>query len=321
MDTPTPVVPVTPSATPNTPTAAEPKVVEPAKTDGVSPNGSEPKTPEGESKAPEVTSSGDANKPYKLKINGQEKNLTLEELQNWAQKGLGADEKFQEASRMRGQTQKIIKMIKENPRAILEDPRIGVDLKKLAEEILWEQIEREKMTPEQRELSETKKKLADFEKKEKENTSKAEKEKHRQLTEHFSNEFSKDIQSALEASKVPKTQFTVKRMAFFMQEALKRGVELKAKDVIGIVHDEYLETVKHISSNLDGESLVNLLGEETLKKIREHELKRLQGDGSKPTKLEVLDGNTPPRSGAGSSSVKKMTPDEWKKDLDTRFGT
>lgn len=316
MDTPTvavPVAPVTPVAS-----TATPDLVSPVTSDNI--NASQADGTPSTAKAPDVSASGNPEKPYKLKANGKEIELTLEELQTWAQKGMGANQKFQEAARMREQMQKIMQMIKTNPRAILEDPRIGVDIKKLAEDVLWEQVQREKMTPEQRELQETKKKLEEFEKQNKELESRTKTEKFNQEVEHFSKKLGEDIQNVLQTSNVPKTQFTVKRMAFYMQEALKRGVDLSAKDVVGIVHNEYQQNVKQILGAVDGDALVNLIGEDTLKKIRDHELKRLQGGGKTPTKLEVVGDSSSPRQPSGSSS-KKLSPEEWKKDLEQRFGS
>jgi hypothetical protein len=67
-----------------------------------------------------------------------------EQMIQWAQKGMGSDQKFNEAAKMRQQSEKLIQLLRENPRKILEDPRIGIDLKKLAQEVLWEQIQQEK---------------------------------------------------------------------------------------------------------------------------------------------------------------------------------
>jgi hypothetical protein len=61
----------------------------------------------------------------KIVINGQEKEVTYDELKNWASKAQGAEERFKYANQ-------VLQSIKNNPLAALTNPALGIDQKAIA---------------------------------------------------------------------------------------------------------------------------------------------------------------------------------------------
>lgn len=253
-------------------------------------------------------------KPFVIKVDGKEVHLSKEDVIRWAQKGMGVDRKLSEARKKVEVAETFIRLLRENPEAILMNPQImGQErFQKLAQDYLHKQIQKEMMTPEQRELAELKEKLAQEEAAKKELESKTANERMKALTERYNQQYEKDISDTLATSGLPKTRATVKRIAYYLSEGLKRGVELKAADVIDLVRADYTNEIKELYGSLDGDTLAQFLGDENIKKIREAELKKLNPATGRPeVKPAAPVSNEPP---------KKMTKEEWRAEMDKRFG-
>lgn len=289
-----PAVPViTPSAAPasGAPAAPAAPVVAPKPTQGAAgapskgtaPAGAVPEAGKPADKAPTAPENPpDPARPFKLVVEGKTFWLNQDQLVQWAQKGAGANQRFQEAHKIRQQAESVLALLKRDPRAVLSHPSMGIDFDKLAEEHLMKRIEREKLTPEQKELADAKEKLKTHEENERKRLEEAHAAKVQELTAHYAQDFEKDIIASLETSGLPKTRGTVKRMAHYMYEGLKRGYNLKAGDVAGLVLEDYQAEIKELHSTADGDTLLKLFGEDVAKKIREADLRRVQGNGGAP---------------------------------------
>lgn len=254
----------------------------------------------------------DPAKPYKIKAYGKEMNVSLEELQKLAEKGAGADKKFNDAYRKNQQAEQFFRLLKENPRKVLSDPSIGIDVKKFAEDILMEHINREQMTPEQRELHETKEKMKQYEEEKKAFEKKQADAQMQELVNHHNTAIEKDITTALGSSGLPKTPQTVARMAYYMSEGLKRGVELKASDVTDFVRNDYVQMMNTFFSASDGDALIKLLGDMNVKKINETLIKKM--NPAIPAQQGPVTPVTPVQP------KEKMSRDEWRAHMDQQFG-
>lgn len=310
-----PAAPAAP-ATPAAPSSAPEPVVKPSEgtvtgTPEPSKAGEETKLPEGQTVRKEENPVDPA-KPYKVKAYGKEVSMSLEELQKYAEKGLGADKKFNEAFRKSQQAEQFLRLLKENPRKVLADPSIGIDVKKFSEEILLEHIQREEMTPEQRELHETKEKMRQYEEEKKALEKQQADAQMQALVEHHSGVLEKDITSTLQTSGLPKTPQTVQRMAYYMSEGLKRGVELKAADVVDLVRNDYVQMMNTFFSQSDGDALIKLLGDMNVKKINETLIRKMN-----PTQPAQV---APPTPVVPAQPKEKMSRDEWREMMESKFG-
>jgi hypothetical protein len=311
MENTTTVAPASTTTTPAAPITTEAAEIKPVNVEA----GKTETPPEGGKVTGEIkkeTNPDNPDKPYKIKVDGKEYNVGLEEALKLAQKGVGADKKFNEAFRLKQQAEQFIHQLKTDPMSILMNPNLGFDFKKMAQDYLAKEIEKEMMTPEQRELYDTKEKLRQIEDEKKQGEEKASQERMQQLVSHYSTEYEKDIQSALQTSGLPKTRGTVKRIAYYMQKGLERGVELKAGDVIDLVRTDYIQEHNELYGSTDGDTLIKMFGDQTLKKLMEANLKKMKGGGnltppptSKKSDPEIL-----------SVPTKKMDKDEWRAELD-----
>lgn len=281
--TPTPVTSPTPGAAP----ASEPP----------KPDAAAPATPP------------DPTKPHKIVVNGKEEWISTEDAIKLAQIGKGANAKFEEAARMRKQNEQFLELLKANPRAVLANPKLGLDFRKIAEEYLLEQINLEKMTPEQKQVHEMQEKLKALEAEKEEAKKQAESAQQEELVKHHTENYQREIIEALKTSDLPKTRFVVKQIGYYMALGLERGVPLKAVDVLPLVRDDVHRNYRDFFGAADVNLVAELMGEEGVKKLMEFQAAKVRPPSPAPT-LEVIK----------PVPDKKLSPEEWRKLQDERFG-
>lgn len=212
-------------------------------------------------------------KEYKLKVNGREKSIKLdlsndEDVVRYLQKAEASDSKFQEAAEVRKAAIQFIEELKKNPRKVLSDPNIGVDLKKFAEEIMNETIQDMEKSPEQRAHDKLVKELEDLkQQREDEKKSFNAKEMERLQAEHERN-LESEISSALDVSGLPKTARTVKGMAEMMMIALEHGIELSAQEIAPIIKNTNISEFKELMNALSDDQLEDFIGKEIIGRLR-----------------------------------------------------
>jgi hypothetical protein len=211
----------------------------------------------------------------RVKIDGEEADVDEEELVRDYQKFRAAEKRFQEASRMRKEADALIDLLRNDPVKALEHPAIGKNFKELAEEFLIEQLKREQLTPEQRELMDTKQKLAELERQQEMAKQHAEQERIKQLADHYEQEIQKGIIDALQTSGLPKTNVTIKRMAYYMHRALEQGYEVSPKDVVDLVRKDYQREIQDLLGAAGDDVLESLLGP-VGQKLRKLDVKRVK---------------------------------------------
>lgn len=250
-------------------------------------------------------------KMFKVKVNGQEMEVDEQELLTGYQTRKSADEKFREASMSKKQAEEFVNLLRTNPLKVLNNPNLGIDMKKLAEDYLIAQMEEESLSPEQRELKEAKSKLQSFEEEKKRIESEKEEAAKAELRQRHTESYTKDITSALETSGLPRTEHTVKRMAYYMHQALKRGYDLSASDVADLVKQDYINEHKSLFGGLDGDMLLKLLGDDVANKIRKHDVSKI-----KNVEKQLSRPAQPQQGGQPSQPSKKISKEEWKKRMD-----
>ena len=256
-------------------------------------------------------------KLYKVKIDGKEMEVDENELLAGYQRAKAANKRFEDAAKERKKAEYFLKLLRTDPVKVLEHPEVGHDVRKLAEDYLAEIIKREKMTPEQREKEELKTKLKALEDEKRTLEESRKQEQIQKLTSFYEEDFTNKIVKALDGSQLPKTPYTVKRMAQHLYNAMERGYELSPVDVVPIVKEEYQNDFNNFLSSLEGDALINILGKNVVDKIRKAELAKVKAKApAAPVKTKDM---TKPEEKKETSNPKKMTmaefDDEMKKYL------
>lgn len=296
---------VTEGATPTPTSKAPEKPLETGKTDVKT--GIQDTTPP---KGAEVQ----ATSKHKVKVDGKEVELTIEELKQGYSHGAAANKRMQEAAKIKKDTEEFIHRLKTDPMGLLEDPRLGIDARAKAEEYLLKKMEFDSMSPAEKELTQAKLKLAEVEAEKKAQEKAKQDAELSEMTKKYTEDYTKDILDTLKASSLPKTEHSVRRIAYYMHQGLLRGYELKAADVVQLVKDDYENDVKALLGEADGETLMKFLGDGATKKLSEYQLSKLKQVGNKVPS----DDQGQKSDSDNTGKIKKLTKEEWRKRLDDR---
>ena len=264
---------------------------------------------------------------WKLKGKSGEVELTESELVRRAQLGLGADEAFQEASKMRKSAESLFEALKADPIAVLK--HLGLNVRDLTEGYLSKELQNEMLSPEQRELSD----LREFKRRQEETTQETEKTTaatakqadFQQSMQRAAKEYDTKISEVLASSNLPKTPYTVKRVAELMKNALQKGYDLDVTTAVDMVREGYMSDFKALFGGLKGAHLAKFLGDDVTKEMRQFDLARIKA------KLQVAqggqDGTTAPEKITAPSTprtrpdgVKQMRQDEWLEHIRKKAG-
>lgn len=266
-----------------------------------------------EVKAPEAPKS--SKKKYKIKVDKHEEELEFdpsneEDVVKHLQKSRASDKRFQEASEVRKAAMEFIEQLKTNPRKVLSDPNIGIDIKKFAEEIINEQIAEMEKTPEQREKEELQRQVKEYQEKSK----KAEEESKRKDFERMQIEQEKELETgisaALDVGGVPKTPRTVARMAEMLMIALHNNVDLSPKDLVPILKENTMSEFKEVMSGLADDQLEDYLGKELISRLRKNNVAKSKAPA---TASQVKSAGTDPKTKKEPEPAKKMSIREFLK--------
>jgi hypothetical protein len=251
---------------------------------------------------------------WKLKAKTGEVELTEAELIRRAQLGLGADEKFQEAAQMRKSAEALFEAIKKDPIAVMK--HMGLNVRDLTEGYLAKELQDEMKDPQVRELEDLRafKKAQEDAKAnaDKENMTKSQQAEFQQHMQRTAKEYDTKISQVLADSNLPKTPYTVKRVAELLKNALTKGYDLDVNTAVDMVREGYMGDFKALFGGLKGEQLVKFLGDDVLKEMRQHDLARIKAklEGQHSAAQPAIAAPSTPRQ--SSSESKQMSTDEWK---------
>lgn len=222
-------------------------------------------------------------KSFELKVNGKSRKVDIdmdndEEVKKYLQKALASDEKFQEASTYKKQAEQLVEMLQKNPLSILKNPALGLDIRKLAEQVLLEDLEDQQKSPEQKKLEEYEKKLKAYED---EKTRIEEERKRMQLedaTKRQYEEVETSMITALEKADLPAEPFFVRRVADIWASAVESGWEdARLEDIMPYVETRLRNDFKSvISKNADPDKLEKLIGKDILDGYRKSKVSKMK---------------------------------------------
>jgi hypothetical protein len=216
------------------------------------------------------------------------------------------------ATRNAKQQEKLVKeiaeMIQTNPFELLK--RAGYDPRKLAEEYLTQAIEEDMLPENEKELRKVRYEKEELERQYKEELSRREQEQINVAIQQAQQEISNNIIDALENSSLPKSPEVVKRIANYMLIAEQKGINVNPKQVIPLVEEDFRNLNSQILRSLDPTKRISYIGEDLLKQIRQDDLARLKTSQSQSSQ-------SVPKS--KQSSSKKITKEEWRKELAERI--
>lgn len=244
--------------------------------------GTPSKAPQGSDPSAQPAKSSSAPELFDVKVDGKIVKMTRDELIQHASMGHAADRRFKEAAAMRKQAEAVIGKLRDPKSVItaLQDPALGLTKEQIREQFEeWyarEFIEPEQLTPEQRKLREAEERLKRYEEMEKQQEEQKRKEHLESLTAKAREEIQAQIMEALETSDLPKTNFTIRRLAYWMERNRANGFDAPTSLLVSQVKNEFNSTLRDMVAQSDGDVLIKILGDDVIQKLRKYDLEQLR---------------------------------------------
>lgn len=218
--------------------------------------------------------------------------------------------KEKEMQSLQAEVVAFINELKTNPRKALSNPMVGLDIKQLAAEILEEEIENSRKSPEQLEKEQYQRELQAL-KAEREAEKKAAEQAQEQATlERLYDKYDNMIAGALDGNPdLPQTPYIVDKMTKYMAIAVEEGYEPDMGIITNIVRDELNGDIQHLMNILPPEQIEKVLGKEVLNKLRTSRLSSAKKVPA-PIKAAVKDV-AQQKPAAPISAAQKMTIKEF----------
>lgn len=238
-------------------------------------------------------------KELKIKFNGKEytEELPFEmedtpEATDYMRKQLQMSRLAQSSSQERAQLEKdvrtFIEELRKNPRRILSDPNIGIDVKELARQVIEEEIENSKKSPEQIEREKLQQELKDIkDEREQEKKNFLEKEQER-LTEAAIERYDILMTEALEKSDLPKSPYVIKKMATMLELGLQSGLDVTPEDVLPLVEDEIRGDIRDMFATMPDEAFEAFVGRDRINSIRKKNIAKAKQSAQASQSLSKL---------------------------------
>jgi uncharacterized protein YacL (UPF0231 family) len=184
-----------------------------------------------------------------------------------------AQKRMQEYSSLQKEVVKFIEDLRKDPKTVLSDPRIGLDVKKIAAEIIEQEIENSKKSPEQLELEKTRAEIKALkEGQERDKAEALEREKAR-LTEEQFERYDIEVTAALASSDLPKSPYVVKKIADYMLIGLEANKDISPADVMPLVREEIMSDLKAMFDVMPEDVVEKLIGKSKFDSIRKKNIK------------------------------------------------
>lgn len=228
-----------------------------------------------------------------VKVNGQEREIqlpqTADEVTQLATKAAGADDVFRQASEMKKEAKQVqeqfstlVDAIHNNPEEVLR--QAGHDLNKMAEEALLRQIELEKMDPSKRKELE----LQQREERLKQQEQQSQQQQRQAQTEQLTQQYTQVLREAAKQAGLPvDSQLLWERLSSEAQNRFDADPEpdelaQAAPEIVEAVRSRYYEEAPSLLKDLPADKLVEIIGEDKLKELRERDLARVKSPKQQP---------------------------------------
>ncbi len=241
--------------------------------------------------------------------------MSRQEVLDRASLSTAAQSKFDEASTQRKSIERIINMAKSNPVAALMDPELGLTPDQVRDSFeKWyhkQYIEPETLSPAEKKNRELQSQLERYQQEEQERKQKSENDEQEKLTTQQRGYLQNQIIEAMDTSGLPKTEFFVSRMAFYMRQNLVNGWDAPTDMIVRQVKNEFKNMLSSdfvqkadpatIIDFLGGDEFVNKLRRYDLQKLRENRSGKIGGQGGGAT-----EGGSSSQGGTGKVDMAEV---------------
>jgi len=200
----------------------------------------------------------------------------IEWMQREMQMGRMGQKRASEKAALEKDVLQFIDDLKKNPKKALSDPTIGMDLKKFAADIIEEEIENSKKSPEQLKYEEAQRELKELkEQREKEKLTASEREQER-MREHYFQEYETQLMKALETNAIPKSSQAIKKFADYMETAISANKDVSINDLVPLIQEELRNDLKGHLDALPDDQLEDFIGKDIINRLRKKNVAKVK---------------------------------------------
>ncbi len=235
---------------------------------------------------------------FAIKVDGEVIELSKEDMVKYAQLGKAGQARMEEASRIKSEALQLVKMLRDNPEAVLADPYIlGSEEKviELAQKILSRKLENEQKSPEMKEKEKLQKELEDLRNKVKQDEEERQSAEYNRLVAQQEAQLEEQITEAFETSGLPKSPFVLKRLADVMISGAENNKDISPKQALAIVRREMQKDIRDLMETMPEDALEEYISAEKVQKLRSRQLAKARATQpavAKPTQVRDT-GNAP----------------------------
>lgn len=197
----------------------------------------------------------------KAKINGEEVDVTVQELIDNYQLGQSAREKFSQAAQMRKQSEQFISLLK-NPETVWNViEQLGHNTEELAEQYIVERIKYHSMSDAEKRAMEAEKKYEQLSREQQRLQQEAQQRELAEQAKKYEGQLQAEITEALDSVGLVKNKRVFARVASIMADGLKNDMRLSATQAARIAKKQIQEEVSGFLAETDDETLSRFVGE------------------------------------------------------------
>jgi hypothetical protein len=242
-----------------------------------------------------------------VQVDGETFEVDEAELVKGYQRARASAKRFEEASKLQKTAQRVLEALQSDPMSILSHPSLGINAREVAERYLLSQIENEMLTPEQRQAKAEREELDRYRNEQRERAEAEKKAHFENLKGQYASQYERQFTEVMDKTGVPKTAETVARMAKYLRQAVANGHEPDLYDVAELVKEDIAAEQRAVYGSLEGDKLLQILGDDVAEKVRKAQLAKLQGAPGIPSHAPQA-----PQSRPVDDTPKRMNEHEWR---------
>jgi antitoxin component of RelBE/YafQ-DinJ toxin-antitoxin module len=200
--------------------------------------------------------------PFEIDDNPQ----VVEYLTKQLQMSKAAQRAMQEKGSFEKQVQSFVENLKGNTEAVLA--QMGIDPTEFAAKVLQNEIDKSKLTPEQKELQEYKEKAKKLEAESKRKEAEFQQKEFERNQQLEYTRIENEMLQTLEKSDLPTSPFITKRIAEYMYQGLQHNVNLSPADVLPLVREDYISELQSTFKGMSPDKVEAFIGKELFNQVR-----------------------------------------------------
>lgn len=231
----------------------------------------------------------------------------VEYMQRELQLAKMGQKRAQYAAQLEKEVKEFVENLRKDPRKVLSDPTLGVDLKSIAKQIIEEEIENAKKSPEQIEKEKLEAEIKALKEQQEKDKKDRDQKEFERLQELAYEQYDLQMTKALEGSDLPKSPYVVKKMADYLLLGLQNNLDITPEEVLPLVREEIQNDLKEMFQVMPDEVVEKLIGKEKINSLRKKSVAKAKAAPPTPVTKAVKDVGRSSKDEGSKESKKTMT--------------